>query len=260
MHEVGVERYTASLFPPLISSYHPFAITHHSVMPSSMHCIGITPIILVSPSQHAFSFICLQLIDFNQFRLLSKIIQGSDILRWIEMPHHKTADDITELYWGLHLTPILLFSKHCGGSSRWNRPFFHGQNLSLNDVELFPLKMFWWYLRVTRNPTQPSGVGFYEVFQPSYFLCSTIRYGDSRHPINFLFIRNIEQSKTLSKMNILKVFTEVGRKGNRGQSIKIIMWGHKNSVNMWIFEKKHSHRGQMILTLLKSMFSGFCLL
>ena len=108
MHEVAVERYTASLFSPtpLISSYLAFGKTHQGVILSSKHCTtGI--VVIVNLYQNLFCHqtqFCLP----SLISIISKIIQGSDILRQIEM-HRQTNLMISLSCIGkLHLTPILL--------------------------------------------------------------------------------------------------------------------------------------------------------
>ena len=60
------------------------------------------------------------------------------------MPHHKTADDITELYWGLHLTPILL-NQTLWGLVEMKSTFFPRPKFEFKWCWTFSHKMFWWY-------------------------------------------------------------------------------------------------------------------
>ena len=122
------------LLPPLISSYLAFGITHHSVMLSSKHCAtGVVVLFqhfFLSPNPVLFAFI-----DFNQFQKYTGI-------RYSEINWNASADksdDITELYWEVAFDTYSSQPNIGGGASRSNQPFFPaGQNLSLNDVELFP--------------------------------------------------------------------------------------------------------------------------
>ena len=167
MHEVAVERYTASLLPPppLISSYLAFGITHHSVMLSSKHCAtGVVVLFqhfFLSPNPVSFA-----LIDFNQFQKYTGIRYSKYKLKCI-------GRQIWWYHWavlGSCIWHLFFSAKHWWGRVQIKSAFFSSRpKFEFKWCWTFSLEMFRWYLRVTRNTTQ---LGFYEIVA---FLCENIK-------------------------------------------------------------------------------------
>ena len=158
MHEVAVERYTASLFPPppshlILSRFWHNPSQRHAFIEALRHW-GRRPfstLFLVTKP----SFVCL-----HWFQSVPKIYR--DQIFWDKL------ECIGRQIWWYHWAVLgsciwhLFFSaKHWWGRLQIKSAFFSSRpKFEFKWCWTFSLEMFRWYLRVTRNTTQ---LGFYEI-------------------------------------------------------------------------------------------------
>ena len=156
--------------------HHPLAITYHGVMLSSVHHWNW--ITYQNTTDKCFvhnSSFCLQ-----SEQIVVKNYTENEYFEMIQMHQHENVmislncmksciDDITELYWALHLTPFLLKPTLWWGAGDEINLFSPSEslNLGLNDVELFSLQDV---PMISGSYTKPNSTPLWD----SLKLCSTL--------------------------------------------------------------------------------------